>query len=574
MMIDGKEVNYTATAGHLIAKLPEGTPNADQAAVFYMAYTRDDLPRKDRPVTFFWNGGPGSSSIFLHMGSWAPKRVKTGMPIMPAEAKVKKPDNFPLIDNEEVLLDHSDLVFVDPVGTGLSQAIKPHKNIDFWGMDEDAALLRDFITRYINVNQRQSSPKYLYGESYGGIRTPVVAKLMLKAGTSSYAPDPSGEKAIAYSGMVLNSPILDYNSNCEMNRFLSCAGFMPSYGMTADYYKKGTLRGGASVAEFVETMRAFTRDKYLPAHQAKYTQAYSFVKAAYIEAKHQYAHFLKYNRTELDWQFRAGWSATANTLSYGTKLADLILKTPNLIGVGAVDAERKAFVDKFMINPYQTMKLVTEHLEAGTKVPSGAWAAFISTLEGSQFLADMTSITGINLDWAREFDINVYDFKEKLLPGESMNPYDARLSIPKGAYDITFYEDESFQKSLNTVLTDVFDFQSNTPYKPNNFDEIGKVWKYRDSSSVYAKSSLPDIVETLGYAPSAKILVLHGYYDLVTPFHQTELDLINMKLDNRIPVKNYEGGHMTYESEEARAPMKQELDKFYTTPLSSAIMTQ
>ncbi len=147
--ISGKTVEYTATAGHLIAYAPAepaspATTDA-QASIFYMAYTRDDLPKENRPVTFFFNGGPGSASIWLHLGSSAPKRLKTGEPFIPESAYTEKPATFPWIDNEETLLDKSDLVFVDPVGTGYSQAIKPHQNQDFWEMEVDARVDLDFI---------------------------------------------------------------------------------------------------------------------------------------------------------------------------------------------------------------------------------------------------------------------------------------------------------------------------------------------------------------------------------------------------------------------------------------------
>jgi carboxypeptidase C (cathepsin A) len=211
MVLNGKTVWFTAKAGHTIAygqKDPiTGTKDA-KAAIFYMSYTRDDLPHENRPVTFFFNGGPGYASIFLHMAAFAPKRIVVNGPYMAP----KLADNpFPLIDNEETLLDSSDLVFVDPVATGLSVPIAPHSNADFSTPQTDAEIVRDFVTSYSNMNNRQSSPKYLYGESWGGARVSLAAWLLEDAGTSNYERDPSGKPAKVLSGVMLGSPISQGN---------------------------------------------------------------------------------------------------------------------------------------------------------------------------------------------------------------------------------------------------------------------------------------------------------------------------------------------------------------------------
>ncbi|KOT22357.1 serine carboxypeptidase family protein [Burkholderia mallei] len=116
--INGKVLPYVARAGHLVAYRQNGAGKKAEAAIFYTAYTRDALPKEHRPVTFLWNGGPGSASIWLHMGSWGPKRLKSDAPNM--ADPTKQPDSFPFEDNAISLLDQSDIVFVDPPGTGLS----------------------------------------------------------------------------------------------------------------------------------------------------------------------------------------------------------------------------------------------------------------------------------------------------------------------------------------------------------------------------------------------------------------------------------------------------------------------
>ncbi|MEK1889569.1 MAG: hypothetical protein AAAB35_18790 [Phyllobacterium sp.] len=264
--IDNKAVPFTARSGHLVAytgKSPERKEPKAQAAIFYTSYTRDGLPKDQRPVTFFWNGGPGSGSIWLHMGSWAPKRIKTGDPIIPQSALLSPPTTFPVVDNTETLLDKTDLVFVDPPGTGLSTAVAPFINKSLWGTDIDTEVLANFITRYVNVNNRQSSHKYLYGESYGGIRTPIVANQLLDAGTSNFEPDPiygtdpTKKSAKVLAGIVLNSPILDYGASCSQGQVLFCTSMIPSFAMAADYHKKSSSRGPKPQGQYLQDLRTF-----------------------------------------------------------------------------------------------------------------------------------------------------------------------------------------------------------------------------------------------------------------------------------------------------------------------------
>src|SRR5579872_1067092 len=256
MTINGKSVTFTVRAGHLTASKVDSTGKtapAPEATIFYTAYTRDDLPKHDRPVTFLWNGGPGSSTVWLHMGAYGPQFLDSNAPVVPASDYANPPTSFPLKDNPVSLLDETDLVFVDPPGVGLSTAISPNTNQTFWGVDVDAQVVVDFITRYINVYNRQSSPKYLYGESYGGIRTPIVANLLEQAGTANYLPEPqdwdhrsgdgdhrSGDSwshsPRVLDGVFLGSPVLDYGTNCTLDG-PNCNSFIQNTAMVEDYLR-------------------------------------------------------------------------------------------------------------------------------------------------------------------------------------------------------------------------------------------------------------------------------------------------------------------------------------------------
>ncbi|AOK28711.1 MULTISPECIES: S10 family serine carboxypeptidase-like protein [Burkholderia] len=263
--VNGKTISYTATAGHLIARNPQ--TGAAEASVFYVAYTADNQSASKRPVTFFYNGGPGSSTVWLHLGSFGPKRIVTGDPNA-------NNASFPFVENQETLLDTTDLVYVDAVGTGYSEAIAPNTNQTFWGVDQDAGLFRDFVVRYLAANKRGDSPKYLFGESYGTPRTDVLANLLETAGVN-------------LAGIVLQSSILNYNSNCDMastnngtvnnsgsnsqsmqgTTSISCAGFVPSYGEIGAYYKLDNPNPSDTV-QYADQMRLLTAGTYSPAVNA------------------------------------------------------------------------------------------------------------------------------------------------------------------------------------------------------------------------------------------------------------------------------------------------------------------
>ncbi|KAF1684111.1 peptidase S10, partial [Pseudoxanthomonas broegbernensis] len=160
--------------------------------MFYVAYTAGDGKAANRPVTFLFNGGPGSSSMWLHMGSVGPVRVANqgDQPIPPPP--------YSTVANEYSLLDKSDLVFIDAPGTGYSQLVGEAKGKDFYGVDQDAEAFAKFITRYVGDNHRWNSPKFLFGESYGTTRSAVLARQLQDEG-------------MELNGIVLMSSILDFS---------------------------------------------------------------------------------------------------------------------------------------------------------------------------------------------------------------------------------------------------------------------------------------------------------------------------------------------------------------------------
>jgi len=245
--IGGQEIKYTATAGTILLKLEDGTP---KASVFYIAYTKDDVnDAAKRPVTFTFNGGPGSASIWLHLGAFGPRRVEMG------DAGALLPPPYKLVDNEYSLLDVTDLVFVDPVSTGYSRAVPGEAPKQFHGIQEDIESVGDFIRLYATRNKRWTSPKFLAGESYGTTRA---------AGLSGYLQQRYG---MYLNGIILISSILNFQTaEFDTGNDLPYILYLPTYTAIAWYHKRlpADLQSG-DLQKAVQESRNFAAHDYADA---------------------------------------------------------------------------------------------------------------------------------------------------------------------------------------------------------------------------------------------------------------------------------------------------------------------
>jgi carboxypeptidase C (cathepsin A) len=240
-LANGDALAYTATAGTLTLRNDRNEPVAN---VFYVAYTTGD---RRRPVTFLYNGGPGSASLWLHIGAFGPRRIVTSSTnsIPPAGGR--------LVDNPSTLLDTSDLVFIDPVGTGYSSLTGKGENKDFWGVDEDIGAFSQFIRRWIAANDRANSPKFLLGESYGTFRSAGLVDRLQKDG-------------MAFNGVILLSSLLNYADDFGNpgDENVPDAFAIPSEAAVAWYHKK-VPDPPADLSSFLDAARRFTSEEYLPA---------------------------------------------------------------------------------------------------------------------------------------------------------------------------------------------------------------------------------------------------------------------------------------------------------------------
>jgi carboxypeptidase C (cathepsin A) len=241
MTLGGKQLSYTATAGTLLIRDQDDKP---YGSIFYVAYTLDGAEARSRPVSFLYNGGPGSATLWLHMGSFSPVRIQTDSP------KATAGPPFQLVENQDSLLDKTDLVFIDAPLTGYSRAVGKATAKDFAGVDQDLRAFDRFISRYITVNQRWNSPKFLIGESYGTTRSAALADML-------------GNDGIQLNGVVLISSILNYNVRAGGYDTIYITN-LPSYAAAAWYFDKVPDKP-KSLADWVQQAREFAAGPYAAA---------------------------------------------------------------------------------------------------------------------------------------------------------------------------------------------------------------------------------------------------------------------------------------------------------------------
>jgi carboxypeptidase C (cathepsin A) len=241
----GRAVSYRAIAGETYLRSDDGTP---RAAIFSTSYIAENAGA-NRPVTFVFNGGPGSGSVWLHMGAFGPVRVA-----VPSDARDDGAPPYPMLANPDSLLDVTDLVFIDPVGTGWSYAMPGIDPQEYWGLTQDARSVAQFIRLWLNEHGRWNSPKYLAGESYGTTRAAAVLRQL-----------EGGYNDVALNGVILISTVLDFGAGADVEgNEISYVMNLPSMAVTARYHGRGHDMPG-TVAELAASARAWAAGPYLAA---------------------------------------------------------------------------------------------------------------------------------------------------------------------------------------------------------------------------------------------------------------------------------------------------------------------
>ena len=482
IVLDGKSIPYQATAGHLVTV--DATTSQPAAKMFYVAFTAEDADNNTRPLTFFYNGGPGSSAVFVMLGSFAPRRIKTKLPGF-------TPPPYTLEDNPDCLLDKCDLVFINPVGTGYSAAIAPNRNKDFWGVDQDAASIRQFIKRYLTVYDRWNSPKFLYGESYGTARSCVLAWLL-------------HEDGVDLNGVVLQSSILDYSDVGN-----DPVGLLPTLAADAWFHGKVTV-----------TPKPVDLDSFLD-------WVVEFANTEYAAA----VNIINLPQPLPD---LSSLLATIETLSTYTGIAPAVLITWGLgAGLG---------------NNFGTLFLLALLHDEGRAL--GAYDGRVKGID-TGIAARINPLSGAN---------------------------DPTIAAINGVYTAMWnkYLNDELQFTATSAFTDLND-QAFQNWDFNHVDPTGAQRGGTDANGFQILYTAGDLAATMALNVNLKVLSLNGYFDSVTPFFQTALDLQNMPLldedirKNNLTIKNYPSGHMIYLDPDSRTAMKTDLAAFFDSATAEQV---
>ncbi len=247
--VEGKRIDYDAVAGTLVLKNNLDTPTVSMSYVAY--FKNDEKDNAKRPITFIYNGGPGSATVWLHMGAWGPQRV-----FINDTSRTKAP--YKTVNNDYSLLDASDLVFIDAPGTGFGEVITKARGgagdrKDFFGIDQDARTFKDFITQFLSDYNRWNSPKYLFGESYGTLRSAVLVNLLQNDG-------------VGINGVILLSQLLTYGNMSDIasdnpGDDQAYELVLPSLAATAWYHHK-LPNQPADIERFLKEVEHFAMNDY------------------------------------------------------------------------------------------------------------------------------------------------------------------------------------------------------------------------------------------------------------------------------------------------------------------------
>ena len=455
----GHNVHYTATAGNLLVQDENEKPIG---SLFYVAYTQDDVPANTRPITFLYNGGPGSASLWLHMGSLGPVRVITASP------EATGPAPFEVVPNEYSLLDKSDLVFIDAPLTGFSRAVGKGTAKDFAGTDQDIHAFEKFIVRYITLNGRWNSPKFLFGESYGTTRSAGLVAALNNDG-------------IEFNGVTLLSTILNYGVRSP-GYDTEAVAYLPTYAAIAYFHKK--VPQGGSMAEWVQKAREFARGPYLSA------------------------------------------------------------------------------------------------LQQGDQLPPD---------QANSIAQQVAAFTGLSVQYVKESNLRISPtrFRKELLrdDAEILGRYDARFE----GYDVDAAGENPGYDPSDTGISGVYvgafhnyiqtelKYTSSEPYDLQG-PGINQNWDFKHRPSgvpaggygrgeQVVPDTAVDLADAMRKNPHLKVFSANGYFDMATPFFQTEFDLSHMMLPpalkGNVQFGYYPAGHMVYLNVEALKMLHTDMDRFY-----------
>lgn len=449
--LPGRTLSFTATAGSLTLTDPQG---ASQAEIAYVAYTRDDTQKEARPVTFAVNGGPGASSAYLNLLAIGPWRLSLDGPtISPSAPPAPAP-------NAETWLDFTDLVFIDPPGTGYSRVTGGDQVRErFYSVQGDIDGLAAFVMRWLKENDRLPSPKFFAGESYGGFRGPLLAQKL------------QSDQGVGFSGLVLVSPVLDFAwIDQDVSDPWAMAARLPSLAAAA------LARKGPVTREALKDAEVYASSEYL---------------------------------------------------------VDLVQ--------GLRDKEAVERVSKR-----------------------------VSELSG----LDLTLTRRL----AGRIDMRTLQRELRRSSAEIVSAYDTNVATadPDPTANASRFEDpvlDAMTAPLTSAMVDhltrVLNYKAEGRYSLLN-GSVNQAWRWGGGRD--APESVSELRQALALDGKLRVLVVHGFTDLVTPYYASQLllnQIPNLGPQPRVALKVYEGGHMFYSRQDSRQAFRNDVQRLFEEALQA-----
>ncbi|WGL59717.1 hypothetical protein QEJ31_14385 [Pigmentibacter sp. JX0631] len=513
------KLNYLTTVGHLVTLDPNNSkPNAK---MFYVAFTAEKKPSQKRPVTFIYDGGPGTTSMYQLLGGFSPKVIKSSYP------NFTPPGGYSLEDNPDSLLEKTDLIYINAIGTAYSTAIAPFKNRNFWGADEDAQSFVNFIKRYLTKNKRWDSPKFLMGLSYGTVRSPILVYFLHKNG-------------IDFNGITSISTILDYRN------WMNPIGQLPSFSAAALNYQKIQINDTNNVFDHLKKVEDFSSNEYA--------------------------------------SFMDGWNDNYKNLN------NLIYHNTDTILQSLLNEKIKIAKNYHNLIELLKLSSPAE-IELANKIETALSKMSEMPDRIANKVEKYIGINSLDIKKQTKFDLNILPLNlfnflpSHLLENENkfISFYDARNS--RFSNPIVDNIDYLFQDPLMNNTNSVFNaawflyiqkelkYSTNSNFIPQNMYLID-LWNYSHTYPSGKETKLQgdlyvgeDLAAALNLNPNLKFFQAGGIYDFITPYYQATLDLKNLPLVNEvkanIEIHNYSSGHLMFLDLNTRAKMKKDLEKFY-----------
>ncbi len=520
---ESQKLNYKVSIGHLVTE--DANLLIPNARISFISYSSTEAISENRPITFIFNGGPGLSSLNILFNSFSPLNVSAVNSILDSG------NPYILTDNPESLIAKTDLVYMNPIGTGLSVAISPFQNKDFWGVDNDAKVIAKFIQRYLIKFNKQKSPIYLMGDSYGSVRCVVTAEMLM-------------QDSLFIDGIILMSSIFDYS------KWQNSEGVIPTLAANAWFHKKMFKSHEDGLNDVFEKTVHIVENSYKP-FMEKWRSDYKIFKELLFNNKDAETNKIIKDYLKKYTSYNEVICALANGNFYQVALSKTLHE----------------LLIKLKPMPYE----IAQNLAQYTALDANVIQSQTQLVFNKEPFADLVNYAMISLLSQEGIALGIYDGRQKDF--FSRITVDDKLNLDK---DPNMQELQKTNYELWNKYTN-FDLNYYAASAFRNYNSLISVyWDYWHKSltgsiteGIDNLNIANDLIEILKQNPELRIFQASGLYDAVTPYYQILLDLENItkneKFNKKITIKNYAAGHFIYLDNITRILLKSDLEKFYSS---------